>query len=890
MGIKSTGRWYGCVVVLVLCSISTAPVSAADWYVSTTGEDGNNGSFSAPWRTITYAVEENASVADGDTIHLAAGTYEEWGITLDKNLTLSGEGAGSTIIDGMDTSCSNGGVLRAHDVIVSLEGLTIQHGSATHLGGGVYASESDLTIADCHITGNTATGHGGGIYLDRGTLTIAGGTITGNSAENWWGGEAIDAAFGGGGIGAYNATVTISLATIGGNQAREGGDMPRVGGGISQRGGTLTIADSALFSNTAGFGGGLYLNGVTAMITGCTILENQALYALIGNYGGSGGGIFLQGGSLALVNTDLQDNVATLNGGGMHAGDGTVTISDGVIADNDAEYMHGGGVSHDGGTLEIQGGRIENNIAPGGYGGGVWCANADAFTLSGTSVAVNSAMYGGGVYQEVGAAVVTDTLLSNNYAIHSGGGVCQDGGTMTVSGSTIYHNRAGGWFGGGVYQMADSSLALTGSTITDNTAQYGGWGVHSRGTVTIANCLLRNTYNFYREGGIATLATAVTASTNIVGGPFRGGNYWGSPAGDGFSDTCIDADGDGFGDTPYTVTEATDAYPLTTPVAAFTVDPASGTAPLTVRFSNTAVGTVTSCTWDFGDGDTDTANFPSVDHTFTSAGTYTVSLNVTDGSGYSKTATTITVSEAPGPAPTITPAPTISPAPTLPPTPTPASTRTPGGGGPSDTAVAAATDLSPGENVTLILDPSKSAFYAVVVRLGDAVDDLLVTARDYGLPGSTLPPPNGTVFQVIEVTLYRTTDDALTEIHLEFTVPLAWLEEEGFAPVDIVLYRRHDGAWEALPTTFVNEEDGKAYFTATSPGFSLFAIVAVEHPAVSEDAATIPIDEPSVEETVGEEPTEPVSTAIPTPAPTQAPLLWAPLLAMVGVFLLRRLR
>jgi PGF-pre-PGF domain-containing protein len=440
-----------------------------------------------------------------------------------------------------------------------------------------------------------------------------------------------------------------------------------------------------------------------------------------------------------------------------------------------------------------------------------------------------------------------------------------------------------------VYQMTGGTLALTGSTITDNTAQYGGWGVHSLGTVTIANCMLRNSYNFYRQDGTATLHSPVMASTNIVGGPFTGGNYWGSPAGDGFSDTCIDADGDGFGDVPYTVTGATDPYPLTTPIAAFTADPPSGTAPLTVRFSNTAVGTVTSCTWDFGDGDTDTANFSSVDHTFTSAGTYTVFLNVTDGSGYSKTATTITVSEAPGPAPTITPAPTISP------TPTPASTRTTGGGGPSDTALAAATGLTPGENVTLRLDPSKSAFYAVVVSVTDTVTDLLVTAHGTASPGSGIPSPNGTIFRFVEVTLYKATDDAIAEAEIMFTVPLAWLEEEGFDPSAIVLYRWHDGAWQALPTAFVKEENGTAYFTATSPGFSVFAIAAVEQVAAGEEEATpVPTGEPTEEATVTEETTEPVPTDTPapsaSPAPTQSPLLWAPLLAPGAVFLLRRRR
>jgi PKD repeat protein len=69
------------------------------------------------------------------------------------------------------------------------------------------------------------------------------------------------------------------------------------------------------------------------------------------------------------------------------------------------------------------------------------------------------------------------------------------------------------------------------------------------------------------------------------------------------------------------------------PIAAFSANPAAGDASLTVAFSDTSSGTVTSWAWDFGDGSSSTAQHPS--HTYTTPGTYTVSLTVTGPAGTS---------------------------------------------------------------------------------------------------------------------------------------------------------------------------------------------------------------------------------------------------------------
>jgi len=69
----------------------------------------------------------------------------------------------------------------------------------------------------------------------------------------------------------------------------------------------------------------------------------------------------------------------------------------------------------------------------------------------------------------------------------------------------------------------------------------------------------------------------------------------------------------------------------TTPVASFTGTPLTGTAPLTVTFTDSSTNSPTSWAWTFGDGGTSTVRNPS--HQYTTAGTYTVSLKASNTAG-----------------------------------------------------------------------------------------------------------------------------------------------------------------------------------------------------------------------------------------------------------------
>lgn len=68
------------------------------------------------------------------------------------------------------------------------------------------------------------------------------------------------------------------------------------------------------------------------------------------------------------------------------------------------------------------------------------------------------------------------------------------------------------------------------------------------------------------------------------------------------------------------------------PIPRFTADVTSGASPLEVTFTNLSVGDDLTYEWDFGDGSTDSTDENPV-HTFTGAGTYTVSLKATNDAG-----------------------------------------------------------------------------------------------------------------------------------------------------------------------------------------------------------------------------------------------------------------
>lgn len=245
----------------------------------------------------------------------------------------------------------------------------------TGITGNVFTIDSAVTAAEIDnltITkGNMVGGNGGGID-NEGVLTLNNDLITNNAAS-------------------------------GGN-----------GGGIYSANGTTTVTNSRFTNNTAGFGGGIYELGGTLSISGSLITGNTAP-------NGYGGGINNSGGAMTLSNSTLSNNSADSGSASPSAGgglfnSGPATITGSTLTANSASNGTGGGIYSTGIGLNVINSTLANNAAGGtsGEGGGISADSYVVFTNS--TIAYNSAVYGGGINIGFGDVTLYNSIIARNTA------------------------------------------------------------------------------------------------------------------------------------------------------------------------------------------------------------------------------------------------------------------------------------------------------------------------------------------------------------------------------------------------------------------------------------------------------------------------------------------
>lgn len=145
-----------------------------------------------------------------------------------------------------------------------------------------------------------------------------------------------------------------------------------------------------------------------------------------------------------------------------------------------------------------------------------------------------------------------------------------------------------------------------------------------------------------------------SSGKSIIHGPYIGGNYWATPAGDGFSQTHSDSDGDGIAEEPNSVDGVNvDYLPLATasekpspvlPVANFETSMTQGPAPLSVKFTDSSQHAAER-NWDFeSDGIIDSTDVNPT-HVYSASGTYKAKLTVINENGTDSKLAIITVTQ-----------------------------------------------------------------------------------------------------------------------------------------------------------------------------------------------------------------------------------------------------
>jgi uncharacterized repeat protein (TIGR02543 family) len=371
----ANGRDFGSAAVET--SIPVTDKSGWDTALSTISGGGNN-------KNYVLTVDNDITIPKG----LGSG---DWSFGNADNVTVSLRGTGSLNLNGDGESSNRGSLFKVNaGQKLILRGLTLrgnQGGNDTLIV--VNGSSAEFTMESGAVSGNSVEGSGG-VSVLGGTFTMNGGTISGMRDD---------------GVSVAGGTFIMNNGAISDN------NNFNTGGGVKVYDtGTFTMSGGAVSSNTAAWGGGVFVDGTFEM---------------------SGGSI--------------SGNIANSAGGGVYINGGTFTMSGGDISDNTGE-----GVLLDGGTFTMSGGTISDNTTA-ESGGGVLVLNDGTFTMNNGTISGNTAGYGGGVMVYYG------TFTKSGGIIYG-----KDEGVL----SNLANNDTQGH---AVYKLEDDTPSYTGK-YRDNTA------------------------------------------------------------------------------------------------------------------------------------------------------------------------------------------------------------------------------------------------------------------------------------------------------------------------------------------------------------------------------------------------------------------------------------
>jgi parallel beta-helix repeat protein len=172
-------------VAMLSFTLFSAVGNAATYYVSTSGNDANNGALSTPFKTISHG---SAVAQAGDTVYVRAGVYGDLVRISSKGTSaahvhISAYPGEAPVIDGTGTAASTDLVAFSSAQYVDFSGFEVRN--STHIGICVYPG-SFITISGNNVHGSVRNGIWVG-YSAFGTtsdLTISGNTVWNNVLEN----------------------------------------------------------------------------------------------------------------------------------------------------------------------------------------------------------------------------------------------------------------------------------------------------------------------------------------------------------------------------------------------------------------------------------------------------------------------------------------------------------------------------------------------------------------------------------------------------------------------------------------------------------------------------------------------------------------------------------
>lgn len=93
-------------------------------------------------------------------------------------------------------------------------------------------------------------------------------------------------------------------------------------------------------------------------------------------------------------------------------------------------------------------------------------------------------------------------------------------------------------------------------------------------------------------------------------------------------------------------------------------------------------------------------------------------------------------------------------------------------------------------------------------------------------PASKIEEGTGKVYSYLKVDTVNLEDKDVSKAVFRFKVEKNWLNDNNYKEDEVVLARYHDGKWNSLSTIVLLRENNQITYSAESPGFSTFAILA----------------------------------------------------------------
>jgi len=214
---------------------------------------------------------------------------------------------------------------------------------------------------------------------------------------------------------------------------------------------------------------------------------------------------------------------------GRHS-DNSLTVNNVVITGNLADDL-GAGLYFDRclqGSLTISNSVIATNVTTGSGGGGVWFDEGVTMLVTNSTIAGNQAQDSGGggiTFDDGGSLVIRNSTISgNSTTTDNGGGIYLSGDvdSVTITNSTIANNSAS-VNGGGIAITQHDTVTILQSTISGNTAGDLGDGIYVFGynAAPAANAAPRGNQDDPRHasGQATTTQSLVLTGTIVAGNP-----------------------------------------------------------------------------------------------------------------------------------------------------------------------------------------------------------------------------------------------------------------------------------------------------------------------------------------------------------------------------------